>query len=359
MTRKRLSLDRGRKSIAFYSALLVLSFLTTSTIARAAAIQLRFSTSFMPSEPPARYATRTLDLVERKTKGQVKIKRFLGGALGGPHEQLGLATSGAADIISLHIDQYSQQLPLHQVTNCEQLVSNEQGLANVTALVHEIPETKALLDAEQKKNAIKILHFYANGPTGITSKVQTTSLADLTGKRLNVITSTHRGVFQEMGWIPVNVKIPELYEALSRGMIDAIFMATAANIPLKWYEVGKQHLILGHNTIFSTPLAFNLDAWNRLPADIQKVFWEASWEVAQWTVTANDAAIKATYDKFKETGGDIVQVPEAESDKFFSSHFEHWTKNWNKICKSAGVGKEAAVIQSYWDQMRWGKWKKK
>lgn len=350
--------NRGKMSIVLCSAILVLSLMAAGTIARAAVIELRFSTSFMPFEPPAVYATRTLDLVEKKTNGKVKIKRFFGGALGDPHEQLGLATSGAADIISLHIDQYSQQLPLHQVTNSEQLVSNEQGLANVTALVHEIHETKALLDAEQKKNNIKIFHFYANGPTGITSKVQATSLSDLKGKRLNVITSTHRGVFQEMGWIPVNVKIPELYEGLSRGIIDAIFMATAANIPLKWYEVGKQHLILGQNTIFSTPLAFNIDSWNRLPADIQKAFWDASWEVAQWTVTANDTAIKGTYDKFKETGGNIVQVPEAESDKFFTYHFKHWTTNWNKICQSARVGKEAAVIQSYWDQMRWGKWKK-
>ena len=351
-----LSRNRGELSIVLCSAILFFGFMAVSTAARAASIQLRYSSSFMPFEPPAVYAKRTLDLVEKKTNGKVKIKRFIGGALAGPHEQLGLVTAGATDIISLHIDQYAQQLPLHQVTNGEQLVSNAQGLANVTALVHEIPETKALLDAEQRKNNIKIFHFYANGPTGITANVKANSLTDLKGKRLNVITSTHRGVFEEMGWIPVNVKIPELYEALSRGIIDAIFMATAANIPLKWYEVGKHHLIIGENSIFSTPLAFNIDSWNRLPADIQQAFWDASWEVAQWTVTANDEAIKATYDKFKETGGTIVQVPKAESDQFFDSHFSHWTTNWKKICKTARVGKDADVIQGYWDQMRWGKW---
>ena len=337
---------------------LVFSIMSVGSTAGAASIELRFSTSFMPFEPPAIYASKTLDLVEKKTNGQVKVKRFLGGALGGPHEQLGFATSGAADIISLHVDQFSQQLPLHQVTNGEQLVSNEQGLANVTALVHEIPETKALLDAEQKKNNIKILHFYVNGPTGITSKAQAETLADLKGKRLNVITAYQRDVFKEMGWLPVNVKIPELYEALSRGMIDAIFMATAANVPLKWYEIGKRHLVLGKNTVVSTPLAFNIDSWNRLSADIQKAFWEASWEVAQGTVVGNDMATKGTYEKFKETGATIVQVPQEESDQFFTVLFKHWNANWDNVCQSAGVEKEAAVVGSYWDKMRWGKWKK-
>jgi TRAP-type C4-dicarboxylate transport system substrate-binding protein len=347
-----------KTSRVLFSFLLVFSIVSVSSIAGAASIQLRFSTSFMPFEPPAIYASKTLDLVEKKTNGQVKIKRFFGGAMGGPHEQLGLGKSGAVDIISLHIDQFTQQLPLHQVTNGEQLVSNELGLANVTALVHEIPETKTLLDAEQKKNNIKILHFYVNGPTGITTKVQANTLADLRGKRLNVITAYQRDVFKEMGWLPVNVKIPELYEALSRGMIDAIFMATAANIPLKWYEIGKQHIVLGQNTVVSAPLAFNLDSWNRLPADIQKAFWEASWEVAQGTVVGNDMATKGTYDKFKETGATIVKVSQDESDNFFTIAFKYWDANWSKVCKNAGVEKEAAVVGSYWKKMRWGKWKK-
>lgn len=328
------------------------------SVAEAQVIKLKYSTSFFPPEPPCVFANHTLDLVEKKTNGKVKVERFTAGALGGPLEQLGLASSGAADIISLHIDQYAQQLPLHQITNTELMVSGAQGLTSVTAIVHELPETKPLFEAEQKKNNIKILHFYVNGPTGITARFPAKSLADVKGKKVNVIAAYQREVFKEVGWIPVNVQIPELYEALSRGVIDAIFMATAANVPLKWHEVGKVHLQLVDNTILSTPLAFNLDSWNRLPADVQKAFIEAAWETAQWTVEATEMNLKGTYKAFEEKGAKVIKISQKESEAFFKVLFKHSVNNWLNICKAAGVEKEAKVIQKYWDEMKWGKWKK-
>jgi hypothetical protein len=30
-----------------------------------------------------------------------------------------------------------------------------------------------------------------------------------------------------------------------------------------------------------------------------------------------------------------------------------------KICKAAGVEKDAKAVQKYWDEMKWGKWKEK
>lgn len=322
-------------------------------------IKLKYSTSFFPPEPPCVFANHTLDLVEKKTNGKVKVERFTAGALGGPLEQLGLASSGAADIISLHIDQYAQQLPLHQITNTELMVSGAQGLASVTAIVHELPETKPLFEAEQKKNNIKILHFYVNGPTGITARFPAKSLADVKGKKVNVIAAYQREVFKEVGWIPVNVQIPELYEALSRGVIDAIFMATAANVPLKWHEIGKVHLQLVDNTIVSAPLAFNLNSWNRLPADVQKAFIEAAWETAQWTVEQTEMNLKGTYKAFEEKKAEVVKISQKESEAFFKVLFKHSVNNWLNICKAAGVEKDAKVIQKYWDEMKWGKWRKK
>ena len=353
----------GKGFVVVFIAILLISAMmaynTTVTAAEPQVIKLKFSSSFMPPEPPNVYANHTLDLVEKKTNGGVKIERFMAGALGGPTEQLGLVRSGAVDIISLHIDQYAQQLPLHQITNTEQLTSGAQGLANVTAILHELKETKPLFAAEQKKNKINILHCYCNGPTGVTARFAAKSLADVKGKKVNVIAAYQREVFKELGWIPVNVQIPELYESMSRGVIDAIFMATAANVPMKWHEIGKVHLAIGVNTILSTPLAFNLDSWNRLPADVQKAFMEAAWETAQWSVEQTEVNLKNTYKAFEGVGAKVVFIPDKESVAFFKVLFKHSTNNWLNICKAAGVEKDAKAVQKYWDEMKWGKWKEK
>jgi TRAP-type C4-dicarboxylate transport system substrate-binding protein len=336
----------------------VIAYGSIATAAEPQVIKLKFSTSFMPPEPPNMQAMHTLDAVEKKTNGRVKFERHLAGALGGPKEQLGLVKTGAVDIISLHVDQYPQELPLYQITNTEQLVSNAQGVQNLIAITQEIPETAKLFEAEQKKNNIKVLYFHANGPTGITPRFVAKSLADLKGKKVNVITAYQRDVFKELGWIPVNVAIPELYEGLSRGVIDAIFMATAAVLPLKWNEAGKSHLYFGDNTVISTPLAVNLNTWNKLPKDIQQIFMESSRETAEWSAQENDKLVQATYGAFEKAGNPPVKVSTAERDRFFKVLFKHQEANNRKIARAAGVEKEQAVIQKVWNEMKWGKPKK-
>jgi TRAP-type C4-dicarboxylate transport system substrate-binding protein len=358
---EKLKSTKGKSVGAVFMTILLIgamSYTTTASAAEQKVIKLKYSTSFFPPEPPCIFANRTLDLVEQKTNGKVKIERFMAGVLGGPLEELGLASSGAVDLISLHIDQYAQQLPLLQVTNTEQLTSGAQGLANVASIVHELEDTKPLFEAEQKRNNIKILHFYCNGPTGITAKFPAKSLADLKGKKVNVIAAYQRDVFKELGWISVNVQIPELTEALSRGVIDAIFMPTAANVFLKWHEIGKVHLQLVDNTVISLPLAFNLDSWNRLPADVQQAFWDAAWETAQWTVEQTKEHVEHTYEAFEAQEAEVIKISKKESDSFFKVLFKHSMNNWLKICKTADVEKDAKVIKKYWDKMKWGKWKK-
>jgi TRAP-type transport system periplasmic protein len=359
--------EEGRRSegkafgVVLVAALVIGAVMVYGSVAAAAdepVIKLKFSTSFMPPEPPNMQAMHTLDAVEKKTNGRVKFERHLAGALGGPKEQLGLVKSGAVDVISLHVDQYPQELPLHQITNTEQLVTNAQGVANVTFITKENPETAKLFDAEQKKNGIKILYFHANGPTGFTPRFAAKSLADLKGKKVNVMTAFQRDVFKELGIIPVNVAIPELYEGLSRGVIDAIFMATAAVLPLKWNEAGKSHLYFGDNTVISTPLAINLNTWNKLPKDIQQIFMESSRETAEWSAAENDKLVQATYAAFEKAGNPPVKVSAAERDQFFKVLFKYQEINNKKLAKAAGVEKEQAIIQKVWNDMKWGKPKK-
>lgn len=352
---KDFSFHRTKALSSIFIAILLIGSMLSCSSKEGEVIKLKFSTGFFPPEPPNMQAMHTLDAVEKELKGRVKIEKFVGGALGTHQEQLGLVSSGSVDIISLHIDQYPQDLPLHQITNTEQLVPNKQGVDNITALTQEIPETRKILEAEQKKNNIKVLYFHCNGATGITPRFPAKSLADLKGKKVNVIAAFQREVFKELGWIPVNVQIPELYEGLSRGVIDAIFMATAANLPMKWNEAGKTHLILGDNTVISAPLAFNLDTWNRLPEDIQKAFMDASRETAYWSVTDNDNNLKATYTAFEKAGNKPIIVSKEEREKFFKVLFKYQVENNKKIAKAAGVEKEAVIIQGYWDKMRWGK----
>lgn len=319
-------------------------------------IKLKYSSDKMTIEPPVKQALHLLDLVEARTEGRVRIERFTGGSLGDVLEHLDFVSTGAVDIISLHTDQYPQQLPLHQILNTEQLVDGEQGLKNILAITEEIPETKALLEAEELQNNIKVLYYNVEGATGITTSYAARTLEDLKGRKMNVIAGYQRNVFNELGIIPINVQIPEIYESMSRGVIDTIFMADSAIIPLKWYELGEIHLSLGDNNVLSQALTFNLDKWNSLPEDVQQAFIEASWETSQWSVGESARTQKETMEMLEKSGVKIVTLPQEDINRFFEVLFKYSIENWLETCRDKGVEDKAKVIQKYWDEMKWGRW---
>lgn len=356
-----------KNKIMFYFALTALLLFVTVACekktdqagqAETEVIKLKFSYSGMSTEPPYLTAVHLLDLVEAKTNGRVKVQKYFGGTLGNSLEHLDLVTSGAVDIISLQFDQFPENLPLHQILNTEQLVNGEQALANINALTQEIPETKALLEAEEKQNNIKVLSWNVQGATGITTSYPAQSLNDIKGKKMNVIAGYQRKVFNDLGIIPVNVQIPEIYESMSRGVIDTIFMADAAVVPLKWYELGNTHLTLGNNNVLSQALTLNLDVWNGLPEDIQQAFIEASKETSQWSISDSLRIEEETYDAFRKSGVNIVELSAEDRTKFFETLFKYSLENWLETCEKKGVADKAPVIQKYWDEMKWGRWEK-
>lgn len=317
-------------------------------------INLTFSCPYLDVEPPAIFGLRVCDLVEEKTNGKVQIERFTGGTMGNVLEHLGLVQSGAVDLITLHVDQYPQDLPLHRILNMEQLVSRQQSIDNIIEITQEISETKEILDEELEDNNIKALYWMQMGPTGIMTKEPVTTLADLEGKRINFITAYQRGIFEDLGLIPVNVQIPDLYESMMRGHIDCIFMATAAAVPLMWYEIAETNLVIGELTVASQPIAINLDVWNDLPDDVQEAFLEASLETALWSVEADRAHLEETYALFEQSGVDVVQLSQADVDLFYDTLVEHSVADWLETCEAAGLEDEAAIILEYWEDMIWG-----
>jgi TRAP-type C4-dicarboxylate transport system substrate-binding protein len=152
------------------------------------------------------------------------------------------------------------------------------------------------------------------------------------------------------------VQIPELYEALFRGVIDAIFMANSAMVPLKWHEVGKSYLTLGNSVVFSQAVTLNLDTWNNLPEDIQQAFLDASLETARWSIDENVRVVKETYETFEKYGVDVVTLPEEETRAYCEILSKYSMAEWLNNAADRGVSGKAAIIQEYWDEMRWGRW---
>jgi len=80
-------------------------------------------------------------------------------------------------------------------------------------------------------------------------------------------------VINEMGGSGIMMPYQDVYSALERGLIDACEVGTpSGNYDLKFHEVAKYQGFPGIHKLWETAgLMINMDAWNKLPKDLQAI----------------------------------------------------------------------------------------
>ena len=345
---------KKRVYIIGLTILLILVFLTGTSFSASKVIKLKFSTPFIEVEPPALCANHFMDLVEQKTKGQVKFERYYAETLAKHAEHIQLLGSGSVDLVTLVTNYVGKELVLNQLPDYPFYCSNEDALAATIKLTMEIPETKAIFDKEQKKLNIKILYWNSTGGMELISNKKVTSIAELKGSKVNLWGPADPKVWGEFDITPVPVFIADFYESLSRGVIDSVYISPGGSLAMKLHEAAKSNLTLGQGDA-TGPMIFNLDTWNSLPGDIQDVMMEASLETAQWSLGFLKETNKRAHQIFRDSGLYVGPAPEKDSLKLFKAIMKYTIEEqWANDAKTAGVGDEAQILLKYWKDLAYG-----
>ena len=153
-----------------------------------------------------------------------------------------------------------------------------------------------------------------------------------------------------MGLTTVSMQIPDIYEGLSKGIIDAQALSIAPMAAMKWHEVtkcfmGDRHYAAGQF------ICINLKAFNALPADIQKTITETAVEAQKWGADFDKKNGEDTIDIFKKAGLTVGQIPEADSQQMFKLEYGFRAKDMIDLCTPMGKVAEANVILNNLDKI--------
>lgn len=318
-------------------------------------IKLKFSCPFSKAEPPAQIANHFMDRVETKSNGKVEFRRYYSESLAKHVEHIQLLSSGSVDLISVVPTYLGRELVLNQLCDFPLYGSNKKAISQCTKLMMEIPETKAIFEKEQKRLNIKILYWNTLGGQELLSKQRVTSLAEMKGKKVNLWASPDVDIWKQFDMDPVPIFIADFYEAISRGVIDSVYMPVGGFFALKLFEQAESNLLLGQGDA-SSPIIFNRKSWNKLPRDIQDLIMEASRETSQWSVGFTKRFSEHTYNVFKKAGLYVGLAPEKERVKLFEMTMKYTVEDfWLNMCKKTGVGDDAELLAKYWRTMAWGR----
>ena len=115
-----------------------------------------------------------------------------------------------------------------------------------------------------------------------------------------------------LGGSPLTIPIPELYDALQKGMADGALLPFSAIKDFKLGEVVKHHTV-ANIFVMTSGLAMNLNAWNSLSPGDQKIMDELTGlRMAEKSGEAFDRYAATAQEEAKKGGADVYQLPASE-----------------------------------------------
>ncbi len=278
--------------------------------AQAGKIVLRYANFPPASTFPCVQMERWKRVVEEKSGGKVEIKTFPGSTLLGAKNMMSGVMDGVADIGCLVFAYQPGRFPLLAG------VDLPIGFPNATVA------NAVLFDLYQKYRPnslakVKVLALFTAPPADIMSKKPIRTLADLKGYSLRC---TGAGVkpLRLLGANPVAMPQSETPSALQKGIVDGVFSSLDILKDFRFAEYCRYATVC-HMQTTSFAVVMNMDAWNRLPDDVKKVFDSVAREHSLWTGRYIDKHVRESVEWSKEKYNlELIELPEKE--------YEAWHK---------------------------------
>lgn len=274
--------------------------------------------SFASFTPPQHTVTASVvdklaDGVKAATNGALTIRHYPGGELGkGPVEQYVRVVQGAADM-SWGLQGYtSSQFPKTMLVELPGSVkpgtTGHDMIWNAfdAHLASEYPGTKPLALWVSEPNIIIMKDKMVRTPD------------DLNGLKIRVAGAVAAEVVEALGATPVQMPIPQVYNALQTGLIDGIITGASAVSDFKLHEVANSYTVgapLGRISFFAV---MNKAKYDGLPDD-QKAAIDAiaGRGLSNSAETAwNAKADKTIVDLKANTAKTVIELDAAGVDAF-------------------------------------------
>jgi TRAP-type mannitol/chloroaromatic compound transport system substrate-binding protein len=319
---------KGKKYVRFFSTVAVLTFfvgsMVFSTSSRAAddVIKWRMQVLWDAATLPYKIEKKFVDRVKELTGGRMEIKIFAPGSLVPTNQMLDALQNGmfemtkqyeGYDIGRLPHAAFTSALPCG-FTDTWQLDTWFWALGGID-----------MIREEYKKMGVFYIAPTIYNEEPIHSKFPIKSIDDMKGKKGRFV-GVAGPVMNKLGARVTPMPTAEVYSALEKGVIDfADRGGLPANYDVGLYEVAKYIILPGfHQPVTATYYAANLDAWNKLPKDIQAILEVAAREAAADLFQLNITESKKALEKFKEKGCEVIYLPIEDTMKARAAAMQVW-----------------------------------
>ncbi|MBU0751961.1 MAG: TRAP transporter substrate-binding protein [Gammaproteobacteria bacterium] len=300
----------------FFAPLLVaLAVLPAPTFAQEVTLRVHH---FLPtsSTAHAKILGPWCERLAKDSAGRIKCQIYPSMQLGGTPAQLyDQARDGVADVVWTLLGYTAGRFPLIEVFELPFMMTTAEATSRA---VWDYAQTHA---ASEFKD-VKPLAFHVHEPGHFfLAKQPVAQLADLKGLKLRAPTRVTNKMLAALGATPVGMPVPQVTEALSKGVIDGALLPYEVVPSIKVHEVTRYasetdaRLPGLYTSVFM--VAMNKAKYDSLPPDLKKVV-DANSGIALSALAGRlyDEAAPVSKKVVLERGNVVNVIPAAELEKW-------------------------------------------
>ena len=268
------ALGGRRRTPAFGLAALVTALTLAASLSPATAQEVNLRVHhFLPatSITHAAFLVPWAERLQAQSDGRINVTIFpamqLGGTPPGLYDQV---RNGVVDIVWTLPGYTPGRFPISEVFELPFMAADAEATSQAAHSFYE----RHLRD-EFAEVKVLALHVHAPGSFHLRDR-PVTRLEDLAGRQIRAPSRTVNAALAALGAIPVGMPVPEVPEALARGVIDGAVIPFEVARPLRVHELVDHHTQVmgpgGRGFYTATFLfAMNRTVYEGLPADLQAV----------------------------------------------------------------------------------------
>lgn len=259
------------------TGLLFAGFIATHT----QAAQWHMPTPYGDANHPTKIAYNFAKDVKDKTKGKVDITVHSGASLVKHPEIPRAVKTGQVQLGEIFIGIMGNTHPVFKHDNIPFLATNYADAKKLWEAAK--PEVEKQLD----KEGMKLLYTVAWPAQSLYTKAPVTELADLKGTKMRAYSPSTSRLADLMGTTPTTVQVPEIPQAFSTGIIDAMITSPSTGANGQAWDYVKHYTDI-KAWIPKNVVVINKRAFKRLDKASQQAILEAAanaesqgWEIVQ------------------------------------------------------------------------------
>ena len=277
------------------------------------------------------YFWKFVERVQEQSGGKIKIL-----VAGGPEaipsfEQIQAARTGVVDLVATCSAYYIGDLKEAMAFQYGNITPQEERDEGFYEFMDQVHQEKLGLKYLGRFSYPGHFYFFSNEPLR--------TMADFSGKRIRS-NPGYEPFVKAMGATPVNTSFSEVFSVMERGVVDAFAWPIPGPLFYGWESVFNYVILPGFYEM-NTVMHMNLDTWNKLSPELQKIIMNNVIWMENEIVPYYREFEKQQLDKMKGMGKTLITVD--DPDAYLKLSLDEAWKMVKKTCPETGSKMEKMI----------------